>query len=62
MFISMFTGYVFATFGGVIGVSEEVRTLFAALGGYMGTRTMEFVEEYFKMRYVKNPPQDTKIP
>ena len=62
MFISMFTGYVFATFGGVIGVSEEVRTLFAALGGYMGTRTMEFVEEYFKTRYIRPNAPDDKTP
>jgi len=51
MFISTFTGYMFASFGAVLGVSEQVRILFAGLGGYMGTRSIDFIEDYFKKKF-----------
>lgn len=49
---------MFAVLWTAIGVSEQIRILLSGLGGYMWTRTMDFIEEYIRDKYVKNPPQD----
>ena len=45
IFISGFSGFMFSQFGAWIGVSGDVLFLFAGLGGYMGPRALEIIEE-----------------
>ena len=48
--ISAFTGFMFASFATLIGVGDEARMLFAGMGGYMGTRSIDFIEQWIKQK------------
>lgn len=45
VFVSAFSGFMFAEFGTFMGVKETGLFLFAGIGGFMGTKALELIEK-----------------
>lgn len=46
VFISAFSGYMFAEFALFIGIKETGLFLFAGIGGFLGTKALEVIENH----------------
>lgn len=53
VFISSFSGYMFAKFSTVLGIQSDVSYIFAGLGGFLGTRALEFMSDYVTSKMSK---------
>lgn len=54
MFVSGFSGFIFAKFSVALGLEPEMSYTMAGLGGFMGVRAIDFIEDVLKRR---NTPQ-----
>ena len=50
VFISIFSGLMFGKFAWVLGIEEEFWYIFAWMGGFMGTRALDFIEDFIKQK------------
>lgn len=63
IFVSAFSGYMFAEFAVFLGVKETGLFLFAGIGGFMGTKALEIIEKYITTKSEKDfkaDPPDKK--
>ena len=50
LLVSGFSGLMFAKFGSIMGLSDQAGFVFAGLGGFIGTRALDFMEEFIKRK------------
>jgi len=48
--VSGFSGYIFAKFSVALGLDIEMSFTMAGLGGFMGSRAIDFIEDILKRR------------
>lgn len=48
--ISTFSGYMFASFSSFLGLESQIAYSMAGLGGFMGVRALNFIEDVLRKR------------
>lgn len=52
--VSGFSGYMFASFGLFLGLEIPVAYSLAGMGGFMGSRAIDFIEDFIRAKTIKS--------
>jgi fluoride ion exporter CrcB/FEX len=53
IFVSAFSGYMFASFAVFLGMEQTVAYSMGGLGGFMGVRALDFIEDFIRHKTIK---------